>query len=314
MFSVPVLIAQVFSSALHLALSPRPGLFDPQVPLRDNGHDGFLSTPIQASKSVAIVGGGSGGLAALKTILDVAAEINENWDVVLFEQHRDVGGVWLPDPPGHEPEPPELPDSPTYPRLVTNTANPTMTYPHVPFPPGTDLFPGWDAVRQYHVDFATDFDLWPHIRVNHSVVSAQWHGHDDFGDWHVEVHSPPADGNSEEVVLKRTFDHLVVANGHNHYPHVPQWNGTDDWLALPRPGLSKREILHSIYYRDPERYRGQTVVIIGTGASGRDIALQVGPLATVSAVSRRIRRQVLNMANRCTKWSERTRLRLREQT
>ncbi|KZT67133.1 FAD/NAD(P)-binding domain-containing protein [Daedalea quercina L-15889] len=282
MFSLPVLIAQFVSSALHLTLSPRP-LFET---LQNYGHQEFLGPPTQASKSIAIVGGGSGGLAALKTTLDVAAEINEDWEVVLFEQHRGLGGVWLPDPPGHEPQPPELPDSPTYPRLIVNTANPTMTYPHVPFPPGTDLYPGWDVTRQYHVDFATQFDLWPHVRLNHTVVSAQWHGHDGYGDWHVTVHSPPVDGGSEDVVLRRTFDHLVVANGHNHYPHIPEWDGTDDWLAYPRPGLPKRELIHSIYYRDPERYRGQTVVVVGTGASGRDIALQVGTLATVYQVVR----------------------------
>ncbi|KAH9829712.1 FAD/NAD(P)-binding domain-containing protein [Rhodofomes roseus] len=242
--------------------------------------------PSEASKSIAIVGGGSGGLAALKTILDVANDINENWEVVLFEQHRGLGGVWLPDPPGYEPEPPELPESPTYPLLHVNTPHPTMTYPHIPFPPGTNLYPGWDAMRRYHEDFATQFDLWPHVKLNHTVVSTQWHGHGDFGDWHVEVHSPPVDGSPEDVVLKRTFDHLVIANGHNHYPHVPEWNGTDDWLAYPRPGLPERQLLHSIYYRDPESYRNQTVVIVGTGASGRDIALQVGPLATVYQVVR----------------------------
>ncbi|KAH9922911.1 FAD/NAD(P)-binding domain-containing protein [Fomitopsis serialis] len=241
MFTVPVLVAQLVSSALHFTLSPSRSLFEPQAPLQHYGHDGFLAPPTEATKSIAIVGGGSGGLAALKTILDVANDIHENWEVVLFEQHRGLGGVWLPDPPGLETEFPELPESPTYPLLHTNTPHPTMTYPHVPFPPGTELYPGWDAVRQYHADFATQFDLWPHISLNHTVVSAQWHGHDDFGDWHVEVHSPPVDGDTEDVVLKRTFDHLVVANGHNHYPHIPEWNGTDDWLAYPRPGVPGRQ-------------------------------------------------------------------------
>ncbi|KZT04455.1 FAD/NAD-P-binding domain-containing protein [Laetiporus sulphureus 93-53] len=233
-----------------------------------------------ATKSIAIVGAGSGGLAALKTILDVASNINANWEVVLFEQHRNVGGLWLADPPGSEPDPPELPESPVYPLLHTNTANPTMTYPHVPFPPGTSLFPSWEAVQQYHVDFAESFDLMPYIRLNHTVVSAQWHGHGEFGDWHVEVHSPSPDADpSEEVVLKRTFDHLVVAAGHDHYPHVPTWTGTSDWLANSNSGSSRRRIVHSIYYRHPEEYANQSVVLVGAGASARDIALQVGSLA-----------------------------------
>ncbi|KZT04453.1 FAD/NAD-P-binding domain-containing protein [Laetiporus sulphureus 93-53] len=281
MLSTLLYAVHAASSLLRLRLWDVPQ-FPSLVSVHDLNHQQFMHAPSGATKSIAIVGAGSGGLAALKTILDVASDINANWEVVLYEQHRDVGGLWLADAPGPEPDPPELPESPVYPLLITNTANPTMTYPHVPFPPGTSLFPSWKAVLQYHEDFAKRFDLTPHIRLNHTVVSTQWHGHDDFGDWHVEVHSPSPDADSgEEVVLKRTFDHLVVATGHNHYPHIPTWNGTDDWLANSRAGSPKRQIVHSIYYRHPKDYANQSVVLVGTGASGRDIALQVGPLARV---------------------------------
>ena len=81
--------------------------------------------------------------------------------------------------------------------------------------------------------------------------------------------------------FRRTFDHLIVANGHNHYPNIPKWNGTDEWLANTPAGTPQREIIHSIYYRHPERYTNRTVVIVGAGASGRDAALQVGKIARV---------------------------------
>lgn len=45
-------------------------------------------------KSVAIIGAGSAGLAALKTFLDLPDDVRGNWDVTLFEQRRDVGGIW----------------------------------------------------------------------------------------------------------------------------------------------------------------------------------------------------------------------------
>ena len=47
-----------------------------------------------ATKSIAIVGAGSAGLAVLKTFLDLPLEIRREWEFVLFEQRRDVGGVW----------------------------------------------------------------------------------------------------------------------------------------------------------------------------------------------------------------------------
>lgn len=52
--------------------------------------DALSSSP----KSVAIVGAGSAGLAMLKTILDLPEATNQHWDIVLYEQRRNVGGVW----------------------------------------------------------------------------------------------------------------------------------------------------------------------------------------------------------------------------
>lgn len=47
------------------------------------------------SKRIAIVGGGTGGVTALKTLLvDLPEEERSRWEVVLYEQKRDVGGVW----------------------------------------------------------------------------------------------------------------------------------------------------------------------------------------------------------------------------
>lgn len=58
-----------------------------QVPL--------LAAQSKPTKRVAIVGGGTGGVTALKTLLgDLPSETTRDWEIVLFEQHRDVGGVW----------------------------------------------------------------------------------------------------------------------------------------------------------------------------------------------------------------------------
>ena len=45
-------------------------------------------------KSIAIVGAGSAGLAALKTLLDLPHEVRQGWDLTLFEQRWSVGGIW----------------------------------------------------------------------------------------------------------------------------------------------------------------------------------------------------------------------------
>lgn len=47
-----------------------------------------------ARKSIAIVGGGTAGIAVLKRIVELAQAERAGWDFVLYEQRRDVGGVW----------------------------------------------------------------------------------------------------------------------------------------------------------------------------------------------------------------------------
>ncbi|KIK20788.1 hypothetical protein PISMIDRAFT_681968 [Pisolithus microcarpus 441] len=221
-------------------------------------------------KSIAIVGAGSAGLAMLKSLLDLPPEIRANWDIVLYEQRRDVGGIWLPDP--SPTPPPELPETPLYPLLYTTTPVPVMTYPGFPFPPGTPLFPLHEYIEQYHRDYVTRHDLWPYIRLNHTVLSSSWAGTSKAGHWEIVVE----DHNGDRI--QRSFDHLVVANGHNHEPHIVVFAGQETWLEKTKHGL-QREILHSIWYRDPSRYVNQTVVVVGSGASGVDIASQVSQYA-----------------------------------
>ena len=268
----------------------RLALFLPVLfPLGILGHDQeTFSAPSESrkpSKSIAIVGAGSGGLAILKTLFDLPEGVRRDWEVVLYEQRRNVGGVWLPDPPGPLPRPPELPESPLYPLLHTNTPHPTMTYPGFTYPPLTPLFPSHEYVEQYHVDYANYHNVSQYIRTHHKVVAAEWIGNGEKGEWELEVHVQDQraedDSGQPARIVKRSFDHLIVANGHNHYPHVPVWNGTEGWLANTPEGTPKREIIHSIYYRYPERYTNRTVVIVGAGASGRDAALQVGKTARV---------------------------------
>jgi heterodisulfide reductase subunit A-like polyferredoxin len=45
-------------------------------------------------KSILIIGGGSAGLSVLKTLLDLPKEIRGNWEISLYEQRHDIGGIW----------------------------------------------------------------------------------------------------------------------------------------------------------------------------------------------------------------------------
>ncbi|THH11125.1 hypothetical protein EW146_g8158 [Bondarzewia mesenterica] len=225
-------------------------------------------------KRVAIVGGGTAGVTALKTLLvDLPVEARHDWDVVLFEQRQDVGGVWLPDP--STPQPPELPETPLYPRLMTNTPHPTMTIPHFPFRPETNLFPHHPDVKRYHADIIEHWNLSSHIKLNQEVLKGRWIGTANNGRWRLLVRD-----QLHDKTIETEFHHLIVANGHYHYPYEPVINGRKDWEKA-----ANRSAFHSIYYRNPEDYTGRNVVVVGGGASGRDIAQQIVTCANSTYVS-----------------------------
>jgi hypothetical protein len=188
--------------------------------------------------------------------------IRQNVDAIL------IGAPYrLPDPQAAQP--PVLPETPLYPLLHTNTPVPSMTYPGFPFPPGTPLYPSHEFVEQYHQDYASHYNLVPYIMFNHTVLSSSWVGTQEEGRWDVVVE----DHNGH--MIRRSFDHLLVANGHNHEPHMVTYKGQDDWLSHKSASGGEREIIHSIFYREPQRYVNRTVVVVGSGASGRDAASQV---------------------------------------
>ncbi|KAF9568479.1 FAD/NAD(P)-binding domain-containing protein [Agrocybe pediades] len=230
-----------------------------QVPL----HPEHASVP---AKSVAIVGAGSAGLAMLKTLLDLEQFTHGGWKAVLFDERESVGGIWLPDQ--NDVSPPAIPQTPLYPRLRTNTPVPSMTYPEFPFPPGTPLYPSHEHIETYHLRYAKRYNLLDSVRFKHRIHKATWQGSPDEGQWDITV-----SGEDGQLQIER-FDHLVVATGNNHIPHIPVWQGQDEWLEKV-PVNRTRTIIHSVYYRKPEAFSNQTVLVVGNGPSGRDAAQQI---------------------------------------
>ena len=59
---------------------------------------------------------------------------------------------------------------------------------------------------------------------------------------------------------------VVIAAGYNHTPHLPPWPGSGSFAG---------ELLHSAQYRNAQRYRGRDVLVVGTGNSGAEIAVDL---------------------------------------
>ena len=141
-----------------------------------------------------------------------------------------------------------------------------MTIPQFPFPPGTALFPNHTFVLEYHKSIISHWNLSSYIHLRHEVLAAHWHGNNVSGHWQLTT----LDHTHNRTIHAR-FDHLIVANGHNHYPYEPRFEGQQVWEGSA-PG---RKVLHSIFYREPEEFHGRNILVVGGGASARDIVQQV---------------------------------------
>ena len=73
--------------------------------------------------------------------------------------------------------------------------------------------------------------------------------------WRLETGGEPIHGRT-----------VVVATGHNREPFLPDWPGRESFTG---------ELLHSAQYRNAEPYRGRDVLVVGTGNSGAEIAVDL---------------------------------------
>jgi cation diffusion facilitator CzcD-associated flavoprotein CzcO len=251
-------------------------------------------TPIKA-RSIAIIGAGSSGVAAAKYLL-----AEKSFDrIVLYEQRDRSGGIWnytadhtdedlftIPqtDPRGQNQDPRWTPQpalqscdtngssnlrkdmsfvSPMYEKLETNIPRGLMGFKGLDWPKDSQLFPTHETVLDYIDDYGEDVQHLVQYRTQ--VVNAEPTSDAPNSSWRVKLRKLEPEEDHEE-----RFDALIVANGHFIVPFIPDISGIQEWNTKHPYRLS-----HSKYYRRPENYHRQKVIVIGNSASGADISAQV---------------------------------------
>ncbi|NWZ21990.1 FMO5 monooxygenase, partial [Asarcornis scutulata] len=104
------------------------------------------------ARRVAVIGGGSSGLCAIKACLD------EGLEPVCFERSRDIGGLWRFE------EQPEEGRASIYRSVIINTSKEMMCFSDFPIP---DDFPNYmhhSKIMEYFRMYARRFDLLRHVR------------------------------------------------------------------------------------------------------------------------------------------------------
>jgi cation diffusion facilitator CzcD-associated flavoprotein CzcO len=133
-----------------------------------------------------------------------------------------------------------------YESLRLNTWRPFSHLPGRPFPKGTPTFPSRDQVVEHVERHAAEdgIELRLGIRVDRiDRVAGEWLVSTSEG----EMRAPQ----------------VIVALGLDHAPFTPDWPGRDAF---------KGTLIHSAQFRNAEPFQGQSVLVVGPGTSGMEIA------------------------------------------
>ena len=137
-----------------------------------------------------------------------------------------------------------------YDRVHLHTIKPYSALPHLPFPKDYPQYVPRKQFVEYLEQYARHFDVKPEF--NQQVTSVRRQGND----WLVET----ASGASWQA------GNVILCTGVNRKPVIPAWPGQEDF-----PGT----IVHSKFYRNPTPYQGKTVLVVGMGNTGAEIALDL---------------------------------------
>jgi len=198
----------------------------------------------------AVVGGGAAGIAAVKALVEAGLP------VLGVERATSLGGLWRLEA-----------GTASYESLRLNTSKPRTEFSDFPMPAQWPDYPARAQMLEYLRSYADHFGVGERFRFGTTLESAR---RTENG-WELELTGP--DGPYRERV-----EHLVVANGHNHEPRLPE---------PPYPGTFTGTESHAHDYVTPAELAGKRVLVVGTGNSAMDIAAELTDHASAVLLSAR---------------------------
>jgi cation diffusion facilitator CzcD-associated flavoprotein CzcO len=201
-----------------------------------------------------VIGAGSSGLAAAKALYTARIPFD------CFERGSVVGGNWVYDNPNGL--------SACYETLEINTSGPRMAFSDFPMPDDYPPYARHDQVAAYFNAYVDHFGFRDRITF-HTTVTDVARGPGDT--WLVSTTGPDGDH-------VREYDAVLVANGHHWDPR---------WPHPAYPGTFDGEQIHAHDYRSGAQLAGRDVVVVGSGNSALDIAVEAGKVARSANLSQR---------------------------
>jgi dimethylaniline monooxygenase (N-oxide forming) len=192
---------------------------------------------MSVKKTVCIIGAGSSGITAAKTLKEHGISFD------CFEKGSQIGGNWRFNNDNGM--------SSAYRSLHINTNRMIMAYSDYPMPIDYPMFPHHSHIINYFDDYVNHFGIREDIQFNTEVKDVT---RNDDGTYIVET------SNGVHI-----YDNVIIANGHHWNPRFPEPAFKGDFTG---------EILHSHYYREVEQVRGKNILVVGIGNSAVDIACE----------------------------------------
>lgn len=214
-------------------------------------------------KKICVIGGGASGLTSIKQCLE------NDFSVTCYEKTPYIGGLWK----YHEEDEDGI--ASVMKSTIINSSKEMSSFSN--FLPDANL-PNYmhntNMVR-YLEDYANQFDLRPHIKTNHEVISVKRStDYDESGKWLVSVRNVTSGEESKEI-----FDGVLICTGHHVKPLIPVFEGEENF---------KGKIFHSHSYKKPtEDFVGKSFLVIGVGNSGGDVAVELSNVASKCYLSTR---------------------------
>ena len=158
-------------------------------------------------------------------------------DTLIVDKRRRVGDIWRE----------------RYHSLALHNQAKLNHMPYMPWPPNwpkylpKDMIAGWLETYAW----AMECNVWN----NAEFLGASFN--EVQGEWTAKIHRADA---SERIVRPR---HLVIANGIAGKPYTPTLRGLEAF---------KGTVFHTHDFHDGSKWKGKTVLVVGAGTSGHDVA------------------------------------------
>ncbi|XP_074595859.1 flavin-containing monooxygenase 5-like [Brevipalpus obovatus] len=204
-------------------------------------------------KNVCVIGAGASGLCSIKCCLDAG------FKVTCYEQSDSIGGLWK-----YRDE--DVDGIASVARsTVINSSKEMSAYSDFPPPPEFANYMHNTKMFEYFEMYAKQFDLQDHIQFERKIIRCEKNDTNEAGLWKITTQNTKTKETHHNV-----YDAVMVCTGHHVKPLVPSFQGQEKF---------KGQIIHSHSYKKPLPYDDKTVVVVGIGNSGGDIAVELSSLS-----------------------------------